>query len=295
MPFFWNVIAEQGQLYGNRGFRNKVDMRNFYWMSYPGYNELLTGYADPIPNPNLPLNNRNRNLLEFLNRQEQYKGKVVAFGSWNVFPFILNTRRSNVPLNAGYQKMDDDADTTDRIIDKLQGEVTHTHCRYDLLTFCAAKEYIGKNHPSVVFLGFGETDESAHAGRYDLYLQHAAQVDRLIAELWYFVQTDPEYKDHTTFIITTDHGRGKEPASWHTHGILTKGSGQTWLACIGAGIRPMGEMKEDEQIYGKQLAATVSQLLGENFATDHPVGKPIALPSALLSNDPAMKTVMIGR
>ena len=46
-------------------------------------------------------------------------------------------------------------------------------------------------------------------------------------------------------------------------GSFRKGSGETWLACLGAGIRPMGEMKEEEQIYARQFAATISKLLGE--------------------------------
>ena len=33
MPFFWNVIAKQGQLYGNRLFNNKVDVKNIYKIS----------------------------------------------------------------------------------------------------------------------------------------------------------------------------------------------------------------------------------------------------------------------
>lgn len=278
MPFFWNVVAQEGQLYGNRVFGNKVGMRNLYAISYPGYNELLTGYADPLPNPNFSLNNRNLNILEFLNQTPAYKGKVVAFGSWRVFPYILNEKRSGIPVNSGYEKLAD-ADTTDEIINRLEEEVTHKgHTRYDLLTFAAAKEYVLKNHPSVVFLGFGETDEAAHAGRYDLYLQDAAAFDRMLGELWYFVQTDPEYKDHTTFIITTDHGRGRDADKWFTHGPWAGGSGETWLACIGAGIRPEGEIRNEGQIYGKQVAATVGRLLGENFTTDRPVGKAIELP-----------------
>lgn len=286
MPFFWNVIAREGQLYGNRPLGSKVDMSNAYWISYPGYNELLTGYPDPVFIPNLAINNRNENVLEFLNGMPKYKGKVVAFGSWRVFPYILNQKRSHVPVNGGYERIEDETDTTDQVINRVQDEAMHkTHTRYDRLTFAVAKEYIAKKHPSVVFLGFGETDESAHAGRYDLYLQEASEVDRMIAELWYFVQTDPEYKDHTTFIITTDHGRGDDAASWHTHGTFTKGSGETWMACIGAGIRPMGEMKQEEQIYGKQVAATVGQLLGEDFETDKPVGRAIALPPVSLVGD----------
>jgi hypothetical protein len=293
MPFFWNVIAKEGQLYGNRALDNKVNMSNAYWISYPGYNELLSGYPDPVFIPNLKINNRNETVLEFLNQQPRYKGKVVAFTSWNVFPYILNAKRSKIPVNSGYKPIADVTDTASLMINGVESEIKHkTHTRYDLLTFSAAKEYITRKHPSVVFLGFGETDEAAHAYRYDLYLQEAAQVDRMISELWYIVQTDPEYKDHTTFIITTDHGRGEDADTWHTHNPFTKGSGETWIACIGAGIQPMGEMKQPEQIYGNQVAATIGQLLGEQFVTDRPVGKAISLPAVPVSETISFKPVV---
>src|SRR5580698_2434967 len=48
MPFFWSTIARQGQLYGNRLFNNDMDVTNLYKISYPGYNEMLTGYPDPL-------------------------------------------------------------------------------------------------------------------------------------------------------------------------------------------------------------------------------------------------------
>ena len=101
MPFFWNVIAEQGQLYGNRNLQNKVNVKNIYKISYPGYNEILTGYADPILNPNLRLNNKNRNLLEFLNQQSRLEGKVVVFGS-GMFSLI-----SSMKKEAGYPSTPD--------------------------------------------------------------------------------------------------------------------------------------------------------------------------------------------
>src|SRR5262245_6615164 len=47
MPFFWSTIARQGQLYGNRARASRVDVTNTKRFSYPGYNEILTGFADP--------------------------------------------------------------------------------------------------------------------------------------------------------------------------------------------------------------------------------------------------------
>jgi hypothetical protein len=279
LPFFWQVIASKGQLYGNRSLDNKVSVSNPYKISYPGYSEILTGWADPLLIPNLSLNNRNTNLLESLNRNSRFNGQVVAFGSWKVFPYIFNSRRSNIPVNSGYMANKDDADSTDGIIDQLQNATAHqSNTRHDLLTYSCAKEYIINHHPSVVFIGFGETDESAHSGRYDLYLQHASAVDRMISELWYFIQTDPHYKGHSTLIITTDHGRGNRQDTWHKHGTFTKGSGETWIALLGAGINARGEMSAPGQIYAKQVAGTISQLLGADFDTDRSIGKAIPLP-----------------
>ena len=105
MPFFWGKVASMGQLHGNRNLGSKMNLTNNMWFSYPGYNEILTGAADDeniksndkIPNPNTTI-------LERFNNTPQGKGKVAAFGSWDVFPYIINEERSGVPVNAGYEK-----------------------------------------------------------------------------------------------------------------------------------------------------------------------------------------------
>jgi hypothetical protein len=279
MPFFWTVIAEKGQLYGNRGYSNKVNVKNFYKISYPGYNEIFTGHTDAFISPNLAINNKNVNVLEYLDASIEYHGKVAVFTSWNVFPYILNEARSGLPVNSGYTKLNEEGDTTAGLIDSVQGMMHPSKTRHDQLTYLSAREYIDRHHPSVVFLGLGETDEFAHAGRYDLYLQQAVNIDRMIADLWYAVQTDPYYKDSTTFLITTDHGRGWKPNKWTTHGFWAKGSGDIWLAMLGPGILPEGEMRLPGQVYQRQLAATMAALMGDPPAPGHPPGRAIVLPA----------------
>ncbi len=280
MPFFWNVIAKKGQLYGNRLLGNKVNMKNIFKISYAGYNEMLTGNTDLRFIPNTPVNNSNINILEYLNQQPGYKGKVAAFTSWNIFPYILNEGRSKLPVNSGYEMLQEDSlASTNSLINEVQENIAvKKHTRHDILTYVSAREYIQTQHPKVLFLGLGETDESAHSSRYDAYLQQATMVDKMIADLWYYVQTDPFYKDNTTFIITTDHGRGSKPNTWKTHNLFIKGSGETWLAMIGPGITAAGEMNGQQQLYGNQLVATIAGLLGEKFETISKIGKPLALP-----------------
>src|SRR5689334_8078397 len=67
MPFFWNVIARQGELYGNRNYHNNVNVANPYALSYPGYSELLTGSVDYSIWKNEKKKNHNPNILEELN------------------------------------------------------------------------------------------------------------------------------------------------------------------------------------------------------------------------------------
>ena len=120
-------------------------------------------------------------------------------------------------------------------------------------------------------MGRGETDEYAHDGRYDLYLQQASQVDRMIADLWHWVQTTPGYKDNTKVIITTDHGRGSRTGNWTSHGEFINGSSQAWMAVMGPGIEPTGEIKGKGQQYLQQLAQTMAGIVGEHFpVTDAP-------------------------
>ena len=60
MPFLWNTVAKQGQVFGDPARQSRSHLTNGLWFSYPGYNEMLAGVADPridsndkTPNPNV--------------------------------------------------------------------------------------------------------------------------------------------------------------------------------------------------------------------------------------------------
>src|SRR5262249_55468567 len=101
LPFFWSTIATQGQLHGNRNFNSKVNVKNRYWFSYPGYNEIFTGYPDSAVNSNDKNFNKNTTVLEFLNNQPNLNGKLAAFTSWDCFDAILNEPRSKLLVSSG--------------------------------------------------------------------------------------------------------------------------------------------------------------------------------------------------
>lgn len=261
MPFFWNLIAHEGELYGNRAYNNKMNVANPYALSYPGYNELLTGRVDLSIFGNGKVPNRNLSVLDFLAATETYRGKVAAFASWDAFPFILNTAESNIYFNGSNNETKNNYHDT---IEKCNGvqraiEDEKNGCA-DEATFAACKQYVQKQKPSVVFLSFSGTDEAAHNKQYDRYLQQATDADRMIGELWQYLQTIPDYTGKTTFLLTTDHGRGSDE-QWYTHGVFVNGSSQTWMALLGKSIPANGEKRSNTQLYQKNLKSLMLHIL----------------------------------
>ena len=45
MPFLWETVAKEGQLLGNVDVGSQVLVTNRFKISYPGYHELLSGFA----------------------------------------------------------------------------------------------------------------------------------------------------------------------------------------------------------------------------------------------------------
>jgi hypothetical protein len=275
-PFLWSTVEKQGRLYGNRAYDNKVNVTNNYWFSYPGYNEIFTGYPDDSVNSNHKNPNINENVLEFLNKQKDFNGKIAAFTTWDVFPYILNKQRSNIYVNADVDTFRFASETFQLLNDWQFLTPKPIGVRPDVITYIAAREYMKKFKPRVLYIAFDETDDWAHGGEYDQYLSSAYSEDRMLADLWNYIQSDPGYKNNTTLLITCDHGRGdKIKEDWRHHGKKTEGSDQIWFAVIGPGIEPKGEIKTQGQYYQKQFAATIARLVGHTFTANHPVAEPM--------------------
>lgn len=273
MPFIWNVVAKQGQVLGNRKFRNNVDVSNLYAISYPGYNEMFTGKPDLFITGNQKNNNKNETIFQYLSFIPRFNGKVAAYTSWNVFPFILNTSQSKIKINSGYNTGYPEIESDKKILlNHIEEDIDNKgDTRNDMLTFLSAKEFLQKNRPKVFYIAFGETDEYAHGRNYDMYLHKANECDKLIASIWQWIQSTDGYKNNTTLIITTDHGRGQSPNKWHSHNGFYAGSHQIWAAFLGKGIEPIGERKDQLQVYQRQIAQTIAHFAGERFGDEQPI------------------------
>lgn len=265
-PFFWNTIGRKGQLYGNRKFRNKVNCSNIHFLSYPGYSEMFVGFPDRAISSNDAIENPNATVFEFIHKHNAFKDRVAAFATWDAFPYILREAQSGIHVNSGNEMATGRISPVER---SLNRNAHHTQnakgVRHDAVTFRYAMEFLKRERPRVLFIGLDETDAHAHAGRYDEYLKSAHKTDRMIAELWNWIQSQPDYKDRTTLFITTDHGRGCGKRNWRNHRLIAPGSGHTWFAVIGPDTPAFGEMKFRARYKQNQVASTIAAFLGLQY------------------------------
>jgi hypothetical protein len=265
----WNTVVEHGLLFGDPTHSSGARCSNVHWFSYPGYSELLCGFADPRIDSNDKRPNPNQTVLEWLHSMSDFQGQVAVFGSWDVFPFIVNSERSGIPVNAGWTAIPEHDDRPELVwINQISDELPRVWpgVRYDVFTFIAAREYIARQKPRVVYLALGETDDWAHEGRYDLYLEAAYRNDDYLRQIWELMQSLPEYRGQTSMVITTDHGRGDGRETWKSHGATIDGSDRTWIAVVGPDT-PRAGIRSDVDVLQAQVAATVAQLLGQDFTS----------------------------
>ena len=277
LPFLWNTVAVRGQIFGNQALGSIARVTNGLAFSYPGYNEMLTGHPDARIDSNEYGPNPNVSVLEWLNTLPELHGKVSVHASWATFKDILNVSRSHLPLQAGWD-LPYRGTLTPRqeLLNRLYQSITRLDDEdvYDAFMQVSLLESFDKQQPRVLFVGYGETDNWAHAGRYDLVLHSAHQFVHFVSELWERMQALPAYRNSTTFIITTDHGRGGDPVEWKEHGIEQEGSENIWIAVLGPDTPPLGERSHTAEVHQAQIAATVAALLGKDFRQAVPAAAP---------------------
>jgi hypothetical protein len=287
-PFLWGTVAKQGQLYGNQLKGSDAHVTNGKAFSYPGYNEMSTGYPNDAITSNEFGPNPNPTVFEWLNKFDEFKGHVAIYGTWNVYDNIFNKARSGLVMQTGWTVPKHSGPETPR--DALLRELFETSTQFDeedvwnSFLQIPLIDYVKTGAPRVLFVGYGETDNWAHQGRYDLVLDSAHRMDHFVKQLWDTMQAMPQYRGSTTFIITADHGRGSGPTQWKEHGVEEKGSENVWIAVLGPDTAPLGERTHVDAVTQSQIAATIAALVGKDYHKDVPkAGLPI---SAVLHTAP---------
>jgi hypothetical protein len=277
LPFLWGTVAREGQLFGNLAAGSSAAVTNGLKFSYPGYHEMLAGFVDERIDRNEYGLNPNATVFEWLNQQPAFTGRVAAFATWDVFADIFARQRSGVFTHAGWeQPYAAPRSAADSLLNRLYATTFRSwdNNAWDSFAHAVAMRHLAVQRPRVMFLGYGETDEWAHAGRYDRYLAAARTVDQYLAEIWSAVQGHPEYRGRTTLIVTTDHGRGRTTRDWTSHGRTVVGAEEMWIAVIGPDTPALGERRNVPAVTQAQIAATVAALLGMDYRRDVPRAAP---------------------
>jgi arylsulfatase A-like enzyme len=247
--------------------------------SYPGYNEILTGFADPSIDSNAKRPNQNFTVLEWLHRRPGFGGRVAAYSAWDVIPYIINRERCGFPVMGGWEPLPEpDPNPRQQLLNELIADTTRPNTAevIDSFLYQAAREHLLRHQPRVMYIGFLETDAWGHAGRYDNLLASAHAVDQYIQRLWDMLQSMDQYRDKTTFILSTDHGRGAGLVDWKNHGKTIEGAENIWIAVLGPDTPALGERTNCTRVTQSQIAATLAALLGEDYHAATPnSGAPI--------------------
>jgi hypothetical protein len=280
LPFLWSTVVARGQIFGNQNKGSIARVTNGMAFSYPGYNEMLSGRPDPQINSNEFGPNPNSTVFEWLNGLPELRGQVSVYATWETFKDIFNVARSKLPLHVGWDPpYHGQLTPRQELLTQLYQSTSRLDNEdvYDAFMQIPLLDSFREQQPRVLFVGYGETDDWAHAGRYDLVLHSAHSFDHYVEQLWNTLQALPAYRDQTTFIITTDHGRGSGLTEWKEHGVEEKGSENIWLAVIGPDTKPLGERSHTAEIHQAQIAATVAALLGKDYRHSAPAAAaPIA-------------------
>lgn len=137
----------------------------------------------------------------------------------------------------------------------------------DELSIYITRQLMKQHAPSLMMLTLHDMD-IAHSGAYSLYVDAIQRADRLCAELWDMVQTDPEYKDRTALYILPDFGRDADgdPAGngfqhHRTGGAMAR---TTWMLALGPHLKQ--NIVVDRPVESIDLVPTIGSYLG--FATN---------------------------
>ncbi len=144
----------------------------------------------------------------------------------------------------------------------------------DELSVYIVKHLMRQQAPSLLWVTLHDVDV-AHTGAYSLYVEAIRRTDRLCAELWHAVQSDPEYAGNTTMFILPDFGRDSDMEAggngFQHHRTGDAASRTTWMMALGAGVRE--GVVYDRPVESVDLVPTLGGVLG--FSARRSQGQPI--------------------
>jgi hypothetical protein len=145
----------------------------------------------------------------------------------------------------------------------------------DELSVFVMRQLMRRFAPSLLWITLHDMDV-AHTGAYSLYIDGIRRTDRLCADIWAMIESDPEYKGRTTMLILPDFGRDSDftPGGngFQHHRTGDPLSRTTWMMALGPHIRH--NVTVDRPLDSLDLVPTLGALM--NFQTPLAQGKLIS-------------------
>ena len=204
------ILANQGALYAN--FFNEGITR-----TVPGLTAISTGHYQEIENNGMQFPKYPSLFQVWLGTKKENPVKAPIFTTKSKLSVLSDCNlkqwrsRFNPYIDPAY----------DQRTDSETLEVSINHIR--------------QFKPSLVLIHFKSPDSYGHGNQWDAYLESIGETDRLVMELWNYLQDDPFYKDQTTLFVTYDHGRHLDQVKdgFVSHGDYCLGCSHISLLAIG--------------------------------------------------------------
>jgi hypothetical protein len=277
MPNLQHLLETQGVAIGAPGHGAEMATGGAQRISLPSYREIFTGKADPACQSNDCSQPLGRTIADDV-YDESGPRDVAVIASWPNIARAASAEPSRFVLTTG-RKLVGRADVLrdDETMASLLDAGAHTapfpgegDYRPDALTERVALRYLATARPRFLFVGLGDCDEYGHRNDYRSYLGALHDSDAFIGELGATLDAMGARGQHTTVIVTTDHGRAYD---FRDHGMWHPESGRVWLVASGADVRGRGLVASPRRHTLSDVAPTVRALLGI-AGTDG--GEPIA-------------------
>ncbi|HEX3345620.1 MAG TPA: alkaline phosphatase family protein, partial [Polyangiaceae bacterium] len=266
MPNLHALVAEHGAALGAPGHGTPIAASGPNFVSLPGYTEIFTGRRthDCADNDCAPAHAPT--VVDEIRAVSSRPSDVAVIASWPKIARAASADPERIVLSAGRARtahaeaFRGDEGMRDVLERGAQADPYPGYGEYrpDRFTAALGLRYLELERPRFLFLGLGEPDEYAHRDDYAGYLGSMRACDAVLGELFAVLRRMGTRGEHTTVLVTADHGRGRD---YRVHGRAFPESARVWLVAAGRGIEARGFARASRPHRLADVAPTVRALL----------------------------------
>lgn len=267
------ALADRGVAIGVPGVGAPLLASGPNFVSLPGYSELLSGAASPCRD-NDCTRAPDHSIIDFVCDASPHGEpcRAAVFSSWQSIERVTAHERGRALVSAGraggeahgrIERSPELSEIYQRGVDADPSPGSGTY-RPDAHTAELALAYLTAERPRFAFVSLGDTDEYAHADRFDAYRAALSRADDFIGRLTALLDSWTERGENAVLMVTVDHGRG-HGREFLAHGGGIRGSENVWLVAAGPGIAARGNVALESPRHLRDVAPSIGALLDTPF------------------------------